>query len=269
MKWNRFTIKTKTDAEDMIICTLAEIGVEGAEIQDHQPLTEEDKAQMFVDIMPEGPEDDGVAYLNFYLEEDADKDVILRDVRNALEELRTFMDIGEGTIEESQTEDKDWINNWKEFFHQFYVDDILIVPSWEEVKEEDKEALKKQEETLTETFKKALGDDKLQVKVEKLKDAEISSMITLSEETRRMQDMMKMYNMGMDASMFGGSGQVLVLNANNKLVQYVLEHTDSENTPKICEQLYDLAQLSHGSLTPERMTKFIARSNEIMGMMLN
>ena len=139
----------------------------------------------------------------------------------------------------------------------------------EEVKEEDKEALKKQEETLTETFKKALGDDKLQVKVEKLKDAEISSMITLSEETRRMQDMMKMYNMGMDASMFGGSGQVLVLNANNKLVQYVLEHTDSENTPKICEQLYDLAQLSHGSLTPERMTKFIARSNEIMGMMLN
>ena len=87
----------------------------------------------------------------------------------------------------------------------------------EEVKEEDKEALKKQEETLTETFKKALGDDKLQVKVEKLKDAEISSMITLSEETRRMQDMMKMYNMGMDASMFGGSGQVLVLNANNKL----------------------------------------------------
>ena len=139
----------------------------------------------------------------------------------------------------------------------------------EEVKEEDKEALKKQEETLTETFKKALGDDKLQVKVEKLKDAEISSMITLSEETRRMQDMMKMYNMGMDASMFGGSGEVLVLNANNKLVQYVLEHTDSENTPKICEQLYDLAQLSHGTLTPERMTKFIARSNEIMGMMLN
>ena len=125
----------------MIICTLAEIGVEGAEIQDHQPLTEEDKAQMFVDIMPEGPADDGIAYLNFYLEEDADKESILRDVRNALEELRTFMDIGEGTIEESETEDKDWINNWKEFFHQFYVDDILIVPSWEEVKEEDKDKM--------------------------------------------------------------------------------------------------------------------------------
>ena len=141
MKWNRFTIKTKTDAEDMIICTLAEIGVEGAEIQDHQPLTEEDKAQMFVDIMPEGPEDDGVAYLNFYLEEDADKDVILRDVRNALEELRTFMDIGEGTIEESQTEDVDWVNNWKQYFHQFYVDDILIIPSWEEVKPEDSDKM--------------------------------------------------------------------------------------------------------------------------------
>ena len=141
MKWNRFTIKTKTDAEDMIICTLAEIGVEGVEIQDHQPLTEEDKAQMFVDIMPEGPADDGIAYLNFYLEEDADKETILKDVHAALEDLRTFMDIGEGTIEESWTEDKDWINNWKEFFHQFYVDDILIVPSWEEVKEEDQDKM--------------------------------------------------------------------------------------------------------------------------------
>lgn len=141
MKWNRFTIKTKTDAEDMIICTLAEIGVEGVEIQDHQPLTEEDKAQMFVDIMPEGPADDGIAYLNFYLDEDADKETILKDVHAALEDLRTFMDIGEGTIEESWTEDKDWINNWKEFFHQFYVDDILIVPSWEEVKDEDKDKM--------------------------------------------------------------------------------------------------------------------------------
>ena len=137
MKWNRFTIKTLTEAEDMVICTLAEVGVEGVEIQDHQPLTEEDKAQMFVDIMPEGPEDDGIAYLSFYLEEDADKDEILKNVRAALDELKGFMDIGEGAIEESQTEDKDWINNWKEYFHQFYVDDILIVPSWEEVKPED------------------------------------------------------------------------------------------------------------------------------------
>ena len=141
MKWNRFTVKTKTEAEDIVISTLAEVGIEGVEIQDKQPLTEEDKAQMFVDIMPEGPADDGVAYLNFYLEEDADKDAILKDVREALDDLKNFMDIGEATIEESQTEDKDWINNWKQYFHQFYVDDILIVPSWEEVKAEDKDKM--------------------------------------------------------------------------------------------------------------------------------
>ena len=121
--------------------TLAEVGIEGVEIQDKQPLTEEDKAQMFVDIMPEGPADDGIAYLNFYLEEDADKEAILKDVREALDDLKNFMDIGEATIEESQTEDKDWINNWKQYFHQFYVDDILIVPSWEEVKAEDKDKM--------------------------------------------------------------------------------------------------------------------------------
>ena len=141
MKWNCFTIKTKTEAEDIVISALADVGVEGVEIRDHQPLTEEDKAQMFVDIMPEGPEDDGTAYLSFYLEEDADKEEILKNVRNALEELRSFMDIGEGSIEESSTEDKDWINNWKEYFHQFCVDDILIVPSWEEVKAEDKDKM--------------------------------------------------------------------------------------------------------------------------------
>lgn len=141
MKWNRFTVKTKTEAEDIVISTLAEVGIEGVEIQDKQPLTEEDKAQMFVDIMPEGPADDGVAYLNFYLEEDADKEAILKDVREALDDLKNFMDIGEATIEESQTEDKDWINNWKQCFHQFYVDDILIVPSWEEVKAEDKDKM--------------------------------------------------------------------------------------------------------------------------------
>ena len=141
MKWNRFTVKTKTEAEDIVISTLAEVGIEGVEIQDKQPLTEEDKAQMFVDIMPEEPADDGVAYLNFYLEEDADKEAILKDVREALDDLRNFMDIGEATIEESQTEDKDWINNWKQYFHQFYVDDILIVPSWEEVKAEDKDKM--------------------------------------------------------------------------------------------------------------------------------
>ena len=135
----------------------------------------------------------------------------------------------------------------------------------EEVKEEDKETLENQAKTLTETFRKALGNDKLEVKVEKLKNESVSSMITVAEETRRMQEMMKMYNMyGMDPSMFGGTGEVLVLNANNSLVKYVLEHADGEKTPVICEQLYDLALLSHGTLSPERMTKFIARSNQIM-----
>ena len=134
----------------------------------------------------------------------------------------------------------------------------------EEVKEDDEE-FKKTAETLTEIFKKALDNDKLEVKVEKLKNENISSMLTVAEESRRMQDMMKMYNMyGMDPSMFGGAGETLVLNANHKLVQYVLNHKDGENTPKFCEQLYDLALLSHGTLNPERMTKFIARSNEIM-----
>ena len=137
----------------------------------------------------------------------------------------------------------------------------------EEVKEDDEE-FKKTSETLTETFKKALGNDKLEIKVEKLKDESISSMLTVPEEPRRMQDMMKMYNMyGMDPSMFGGAGETLVLNANNKLVQYVLNHGEGENTNKICEQLYDLALLAHGSLSPERMTGFVARTNEIMMML--
>lgn len=141
MKWNKFTLKTLSEVEDIVISTLAEAGVEGVEIEDKVPLTEEDKQQMFVDILPEGPEDDGIAYLSFYLEEDADKEAILDRVRAELEELRQFVDIGEGTIEESQTEDKDWINNWKEYFHQFYVDDILITPSWEEVKSQDQDRM--------------------------------------------------------------------------------------------------------------------------------
>lgn len=138
MKWNRFTIKTKTEAEDVVISALADVGIEGVEIQDKQPLTEEDKKQMFVDILPDMPEDDGVAYLNFYLDEDEDVDAMLKKVKAELDDLRNFVDIGEGTITTSQTEDKDWINNWKQYFKQFYVDDILIIPSWEEVKEEDK-----------------------------------------------------------------------------------------------------------------------------------
>ncbi|SEV91132.1 molecular chaperone HtpG [[Clostridium] fimetarium] len=120
-------------------------------------------------------------------------------------------------------------------------------------------------ESLSEIFKKALNNDKLEIKVEKLKNANISSMITLSEENRRMQEMMKMYNMsGMDPSMFGGMGQTLVLNASNRLVQYIMNNKESENTNMICEQLYDLALLSHAPLTPDQMTRFIVRSNDIM-----
>lgn len=137
MRWNKFTLKTLSAVEDIVISTLAEAGVEGVEIEDKVPLTEQDKQQMFVDILPEGPADDGIAYLNFYLDEEEDKEALLERVREELEELRSFMDIGECTITESQTEDKDWINNWKQYFHQFYVDDILIIPSWEEVKPED------------------------------------------------------------------------------------------------------------------------------------
>lgn len=141
MKWHKFTLKTRTEAEDIVISSLADAGVEGVEIEDKVPLSEADKKQMFVDILPDGPADDGIAYLNFYLEEDADKEAVLARVREELEDLRSFVDIGEGTITESQTEDKDWINNWKQYFHQFYVDDILIIPSWEEVKDEDKDKL--------------------------------------------------------------------------------------------------------------------------------
>ena len=137
MKWNKFTLKTRSEVEDIVISTLAEAGVEGVEIEDRIPLSESDKQQMFVDILPEGPADDGIAYLSFYVEEDADKEALLASVKEALEDLKNFVDIGEGTITESETEDKDWINNWKQYFHQFYVDDILIIPSWEEVKPED------------------------------------------------------------------------------------------------------------------------------------
>lgn len=141
MKWNKFTLKTKSDVEDIVISTLADVGIQGVEIEDKQPLTEYDKQQMFVDILPDMPDDDGIAYLNFYLDVDDDKEKILSDVRAALDEMKEFLDLGECTITESQTEDKDWINNWKTYFKQFYVDDILIIPSWEEVKPEDQDKM--------------------------------------------------------------------------------------------------------------------------------
>lgn len=132
--------------------------------------------------------------------------------------------------------------------------------------EVDEEALKAEQETLTEVFRKALGKDNLDVKVNKLKNESVSSMITLSEDSRRMQDMMKMYGMGagMDPAMFGAQGETLVLNANNNLVKYIFENKDSENVPMFCEQLYDLAALAQRPLPADAMTKFVSRSNEIM-----
>lgn len=141
MKWNKFRLKTKTEAEDIVSSMLADLGVEGVEIEDKIPLTAADKEQMFVDILPETETDDGVAYLSFYLEDDADIEGILANVKQELEEMKEFIDLGECSIEESQTEDVDWINNWKKYFHQFYVDDILIIPSWEKVKPEDEDKM--------------------------------------------------------------------------------------------------------------------------------
>lgn len=177
MKWKKLTIKTVTEAEDIIISDLYDIGLEGAMIEDHVPLTAWEKEQMFVDILPDGPADDGIAYLSFYVEvpdeenkaadgtnggeedelkaglseavdnsyymvssgQPVDMDALVKVVKERLDGIRRYMDIGEGSIVISETEDKDWMNNWKEFFHQFYIDDLLVTPSWEEVKPEDRD----------------------------------------------------------------------------------------------------------------------------------
>ena len=152
MKWKKFRIKTVTDAEDIIISTLYDIGLEGAQIEDRIPLTAAEKEQMFVDILPEGPADDGIAWLSFFVEENEDgkllvngeettQEAVLDSVRTELDGLRAFCDIGEGSISVDETEDIDWINNWKQYFHQFYIDDLLVIPSWEEVKEEDRDKM--------------------------------------------------------------------------------------------------------------------------------
>lgn len=149
MKWKKFKIKTVTEAEDIIISTLYDIGLEGAQIEDSVPLTALEKEQMFVDILPDAPVDDGIAYLSFFVEENENGELIrngavtteeqiVSEVKEELESLRMFMDIGEGSVEVDETEDIDWINNWKQYFKQFYIDDILVIPSWEEVREEDK-----------------------------------------------------------------------------------------------------------------------------------
>lgn len=150
MKWKKFMVKTTTEAEDIIISTLYDIGLEGAQIEDKVPLTPLEKEQMFVDILPDGPEDDGIAYLSFFVEEkedgtmellgeSVDTDTVVARMQAELEDLKSFLNIGEGSIMVSETEDIDWINNWKKYFHQFYIDDLLVIPSWEEVKPEDKD----------------------------------------------------------------------------------------------------------------------------------
>ena len=141
MKWNQFRLKTTTEAEDIVSSMLADLGIEGVKIEDKIPLTQSDKEQMFVDILPDIPEDDGCAYLTFYLDEDVDKQEMLLKVRQELEEMRSYLNVGECTIEESQTEDVDWVNNWKQYFHQFYIDDILVIPSWENVEAKDSDKM--------------------------------------------------------------------------------------------------------------------------------
>ena len=153
MRWMKYRIKTTTEAEDIIISTLYDIGLEGAQIEDKIPLTPLEKEQMFVDILPDGPDDDGVAYLSFFVElqdngtvvvedEEKDPEELKAEIQAELDELKDFnLDIGEGTIETESTEDIDWINNWKQYFHQFYIDDILVIPSWEEIEPEDKDRM--------------------------------------------------------------------------------------------------------------------------------
>ena len=141
MKWKQFRLKTTTQAEDIVSSMLADLGIEGVQIEDKIPLTEQDKEQMFVDILPDIPDDDGTAYLTFYLDEEEDVAPVLMNVRKELEDMRAFLDVGECTIEESETEDVDWVNNWKQYFHQFYIDDILVIPSWANVKPEDSDKM--------------------------------------------------------------------------------------------------------------------------------
>jgi len=143
MKWTRIRIKTITDAEDIIISDLYDIGLEGAQIEDKIPLSPLEKEQMFVDILPETEPDDGVAYLSFFIEQDSDIDIpaMVENVKEVLEDIRSYMEIGEGSITVDETEDLDWINNWKQYFHQFYIDDLLVIPSWEEVPAGDEDKM--------------------------------------------------------------------------------------------------------------------------------
>lgn len=139
MKWTRIRIKTVTEAEDIIISNLYDLGLEGAQIEDKIPMSAWEKEQMFVDIPPQPGEDDGIAYLNFFIEEGTDVNIeeLIEQVKDELEQMRAYCEIGDGTITIDETQDLDWINNWKKYFHQFYIDDLLVIPSWEKVSKED------------------------------------------------------------------------------------------------------------------------------------
>ena len=142
MKWNKFRLKTTTEAEDIVSSMLADLGIEGVEIEDKIPLTESDKEQMFVDILPEIEPDDGVAYLSFYLEEEADTEAVLANVKKELEEMSAYVNVGECTIEESETEDVDWVNNWKKFFKPIRLDEqIVIKPTWETLEDQTEDMI--------------------------------------------------------------------------------------------------------------------------------
>ena len=138
MKWNKYTIETTTAAEDYLSSALMDLGIEGVQIEDNVPLTKEDQAEMFIDFLPELPPDEGISYVSFYLEDNGQDDTeLLKQVKTTIEEMRNVVDMGTGKITSDQTEDLDWINNWKQYFHQFYIDDILVIPSWENIKPED------------------------------------------------------------------------------------------------------------------------------------
>ena len=141
MKWKKFTLKTTTEAVDYLSSMFDEIGIQGIEIEDNIPLTESETKGMFIDILPELPPDDGTAKVSFYLDDDDNAESILKEVEAGIEELRQYAEVGEGTILASETEDKDWINNWKQYFKPFTVDHILIKPTWEEIPKEHEDKL--------------------------------------------------------------------------------------------------------------------------------
>ncbi len=136
MKWKQYTIQTTTQAEDLVSSMLADLGIEGVQIEDNIPLSPEDKEKMYIDILPKLPPDEGIARVSFFLDAEQEQETILAQVRQELEDLRLFVDVGSAEITQSETEDKDWINNWKKYFKSFVLEDILIKPTWEEEPQE-------------------------------------------------------------------------------------------------------------------------------------